>query len=286
MSAIILLALAVVLSVGFAQLGRNLFKNSKNEGIVMAVSEITAGSLILALAPFFNWSFTTDLKLWGALLLSCIFYAMNDRFGATVKKHLDVSYFTIIRALSTVFLVLVGIFVFKESVTPEKIIGMALIILGNILVMFRGFQGKINKYFLLAILVEIVLTVALSIGVGISTEFNFPVYVALTLAIPGFMNLLIGRKGIKKIRENLKGIDKKLFWIHNIFWGVLGVTLLSVYAMLDMSIVAPVFSTATLFSVFIGVFIFGEKEMLGRKIIAAILAVAGIIFLSVNMAFI
>ncbi len=280
---IVILLLALVLRTAFAQLSSTLFKKSKNEGSTLIALGFVASLTVLILCPLFEWKFSFNAITWGALILASIFYAANDRIGATVKKYLDVSFFTIIWQLSNVFLIIVGFVIFKEIPTLEKILGAFLIIAGNIIVTFRGFKGKLNKYFLLAILVEFVFTVAVSIDVGISDQFNLPMYVSLTLIIPTMINFFFQRSSIKSIISDLQGVNKRDFWIFGFIWGIMVVSILSAYQRMDVSFVSPIIALSMLFSVFIGVVFNKEHDYLIQKFIAAILALMGVILLSINL---
>ena len=69
--------------------------------------------------------------------IACIFYAIADRINTTARRGLEVSIYSILGQLSTVFLILWGIIFFKETIVLKKIIGALLILMGNILVIYK-----------------------------------------------------------------------------------------------------------------------------------------------------
>ena len=91
MSFTIAIILTVVFAVIFNQSTRLLFKSSKHEGAAIIIAELSAALSVVLWLPLYGIDISMPFKLWGLLILSCIFYAINDRLGATVKKHLEVS---------------------------------------------------------------------------------------------------------------------------------------------------------------------------------------------------
>ena len=90
--------------------------------------------------PFFKFQFPDNLRTYILLGISCIFYAIADRVNTTARRGLEVSVYSILGQLSTVFVIAWGIIFFKEAIVIKKIIGALLIIFGNIAVLYK--KGK------------------------------------------------------------------------------------------------------------------------------------------------
>ena len=138
--------LFLIFSLIFDQTYKVCTRNSKSDGALTVILEFLAGLIILLLIPFFDIKFPTDIKiyiLWG---ISIIFFAITDRINTTVRRGVEASTFNILRQISTVFILLAGILIFKEELVLKKIIGAILIIFSNILIFYEKGVFKNNKY--------------------------------------------------------------------------------------------------------------------------------------------
>ncbi len=176
----VFVTLYIILAVLFTQFYKIVLKTSKSDGTLTVLLQFIAGLSSLLLFPFFKFTFPTDWKVYLLLGIACIFYAISDRMNTTVRSGIEASTFSIIKQLSTVFMILAGLLFFKEEFVLKKIIGAALIIFSNILMFYKRGSQKLNKYVLLGILSNMIFSVALFLDVNISDSFNLAFYVALT----------------------------------------------------------------------------------------------------------
>ena len=146
---ILYVLLYIVLSIIFTQSYKIATKTSKNYGTLTVLLQLIAGCSILLLTPCFKFKFILDFKTYIILVITCIFYAISDRMNTTVRSNLDASTFSIIKQLSTVFMIISGLLFFKEPFVYKKIIGSILIVLGNIIIFYNKEKKTYNKYVLL-----------------------------------------------------------------------------------------------------------------------------------------
>ena len=75
------------------------------------------------------------LNLYGLIILA-VMLAFTSFFSIMhLIKNLDITYFlSIIRGLSLILALLVGFFLFKENLNPQRILGTILIVLGIIVI--------------------------------------------------------------------------------------------------------------------------------------------------------
>lgn len=212
------------------------------------------------------------------MILVSIFYALNDRINTTVRKYLPVSTYSIISQMTTVFLMVIGFVIFKEELLLNKIIGGGLIILGNIILLYKKGGFVVNKYFLLGILATFIISIAMSIDIGISAVFNLPVYISLTLLIPAIMIMGVEKINYKEIRKEYNTPEKKYYWLTGIAWGLAILSLLKAYQLGQVTVIVPLTSVSTLINVIVAYFIFKERDDLLKKIFAAIIVIIGITF--------
>ena len=249
-----------------------------NDGAVISLIEFLAGIIILILCPFFKWQFPTDIKVYLLLFVSCIFYAITDRILATARNGLEVSSYGILQQTSSIFIFIWGILFFKEPIIIKKIIGLLLIIFGNILVLYKkgNFSLK-NKYVLFSFLGNLFFSIGVSIDVGISEQFNLPFYVSMTLTVPAILIILMNRIKLKSVINEFKVGDKKSILIVSSIWGLMICTKLRAYQFGTFSTVTIVNATSVILNVIAAYFFLKEKDSVIKKIIAAILVAIGTI---------
>ena len=252
-------------------------KRSRSDGSLTVLLELLGGLLILVLMPLFPIKFPTDWKVWALTIVASVFFAISDRVNTTARRGLEVSMFSIFSQLMTVFLIVFGVLFFREPLVPKKVLGAALVIGGNILILYEGKKIRFNRYVLAAIVGALTAAAGSFINIGISSEFNMPFYVMLDLCLPALIIVAAERIHPRKIAEEYKAADKRFLFLTAGAWGVMILSMLCAYTFSDVSSTAPVLALSTLINVFAAFFFQKERRSVPKKIIAAVIVVTGII---------
>lgn len=271
----------LILYVVFTQSYKLATKSSKHDGALTVLLQFLGGLTVLLFIPLFKIQFPTNIKTYILLLIACAFYAINDRINTTTRKGLEVSAHSMLSQLSTVFIITWGILFFKEPVVIKKIIGGLLIVAGNIFVLYKKGKFEFNKYVLLSLLCNIVFSIAISIDVGISDQFNLPIYVAITLLVPSLLVFLFNRIKVHDIVSEYKEGNKKAILLVGCSWGIMIIEMLRSYQFGSVTTVAPIAAVTTILNVFIAYFVLKERENMLRKVLAALIVVLGIILVKI-----
>lgn len=271
--------LYLVLATTFTQFYKISTKTLKKAGALTVLLQMTAGLTALLLCPFFGFQFPTDIKVYIMLGISVIFYAMSDRMNTTVRSGIEASTYSMLKQLSTTFMIFAGLIFFKEKFILSKFIGAMLIIVSNLIIFYKKGKFEFNKYILLGILSNIAYTVALFLDVNISDNFNLPFYVALTLIIPAVLITIFEKIKPSEIKNELVNGNKKAILITALSWGTMLVVQLRAYQLGNITIVAPLCALTVMLNVIVGYLFLNEKDNLLRKIIAAILIIISIILI-------
>lgn len=269
----------IALAVTFTQFYKIVTKSSNNDGSLTVLLQFFAGISALLFCPFFKFNFPTDWKVYLLLGIACIFYAISDRLNTTVRSGVEASTFSIIKQLSTVFMILAGLLFFKEPFVLRKIIGAALIIFSNILIFYKKGNKKLDKYVFLGILSNIAFSIALFLDVNISDNFNLAFYVALTLLIPALFIIIVEKIKFKDIKLAFKTGNKKAIIITSLCWGTMIVSQLRAYQLGDVTSVAPLCALTVIGNVIVGYAFLKERNNLLKKIIAAILVIISVLLI-------
>lgn len=130
-------------------------------------------------------------------------------------------------------------------------------------------------------LANISYTIALFLDVNISDNFNLPIYIALTLGIPGILICLVERIKFSDIKNEFKNANKKAIFTTGITWSLSIIASLRAYQLQNVSIVAPISALTVISNVIVGYLFLKEKDNLFRKIIAAILIVISVVLIKI-----
>lgn len=271
----------LILSVLFDQGYKVATKSLKNGGALTILLELIGTIAVLFAIPFFEMKFPQDPKVYIFLILAIIFYAINDRLNTTVRSGIEASTFSIIKQLSTVFMIFAGILFFKEEFVINKFIGAILIILSNILIFYKKGNEKPNRYVLLGILANVFYTIALFLDVNISENFNLPIYVAISLGIPIILIALAEKISPKVIIDEFKNGNKPAIILTAITWSYMILAQLRAYQLGNVSVVAPLCALTVILNVIVGYIFLKEKDNLMKKIISALLIIIGVILIKV-----
>lgn len=273
---ILYVCLYIILAIIFTQFYKIVLKTSKSDGTLTVLLQFIAGLSALILSIFFQFKFPTDIKIYLLLGIACIFYALSDRINTTVRSGIEASTFSIIKQLSTVFMILAGLLFFKEKFILKKIIGAGLIIFSNILIFYKKGRQKLDKYVLLGIISNIFYSIALFLDVNISDNFNLAFYVALTLLVPMLFITIVERVKLSNIKKEFEVGNKKAILITGLCWGTMIVVLLRAYQLGEATSVAPLCALTVIGNVLVGYLFLKERNSLLKKLIAASLIITSV----------
>lgn len=271
--------LTLIFVVLFYQFYKLAVKNVKKDGAATIIIQLIAGFSILVWTPLFSLNFPdfySNIKIYGLLFLATIFYAINDRLQTTARKNLEVSVFSIINQLSNVFIIIIGLTIFRESFVIYKIIGALLILFGNAFLFYEKGKFKLNKYVMIAIFANMAIAVAISTDIGISKLFNLPIYIAITLILPALIVKIVERIPNTTIIQEYKNGNKKYFYATGIFWGLAILFSLRSFQFGEVTTIVPLQSTSVLLNVVVAYWVLKEKGNIPKKVIAALIVILGI----------
>lgn len=272
----IFVILYIILAVLFTQFYKIVLNTSKSDGTLTVLLQFIAGISALLFCFFFKFTFPTNWKVYLLLVVACIFYALSDRMNTTVRSGIEASTFSIIKQLSTVFMIAAGLLFFKEKFMWKKIIGAGLIIFSNILIFYKKGNQKLDKYVLLGILSNVIYSVALFLDVNISDSFNLAFYVALTLLIPALFITIAERVKFANIKNEFKKGNKQAILITGVCWGTMIIAQLRAYQLGETTTIAPLCALTVIGNVLVGYIFLKERSNLVKKLIAALLIIISV----------
>ncbi len=275
------LVLAIISMVGFNQFYRITAKKAKDTASMFIIIFLIMSGIFALMMPFDKFRISMDWKIYGLLFVAIILYAINDRIKALAYKHLDISVISVLTQLSKVIMFLYGIFIFKEILILQNVIGAVLIFSGVLMVIFKKNIFQINKYVWLMILAAFTFATALSIDVKISTQFNLMLYLLIVFLFPAIIVFIVEKKNFSDLRQefNLHSENKKYYFLTGFFFAMAGIFHLLALRTGPMSVVAPLTMIVVLINTIFGYIFLKERNDLIKRIVASILVVVGVFLL-------
>lgn len=271
----------LLVTVVFNQSYKIVTKTSSKDGALTILLQLLTGITTLLLFPFFEIKFPTDLRVYLFLGLAIIFYAINNRLNTPVRREIQASKISILGQVYTIFMIIIGLIIFREPFVITKIIGAVLIIFSNLLVFYKKGELKIDKYVVFGVLANLSMAIAVSFDISVSENFNLPIYVAITFMIPSILIFLFERPKISDIQSEFKNGNKVAILITAISWSLSAVTSLRAYLLGDVTTVAPLCALNVILNVFAGYIFLKERDNLSKKIIAGILIIISVILIQI-----
>ena len=271
----------LISAVVFAQSFKIANRKMKNAGSLTILLEVFTALFSILLIPCFNITFPSDIKIYLTLFVVTIIYAVTDRLNIEARYGLEPSTFSMLKQLSTVFLIIFGLLFLKEDFLINKFIGGIIIIGANLLLAYDNGKLKINKYFIMCFISNFLFAVAMLINVNISDYFNLAIYTIITVSIPALLIFLFERHSIKELKEEFKLYDKRTFLTAAFTWSLMLISSVKAYQLGNVSVVAPLLALTSIANAVVE-FIFNKnKSKLTQKLIAAILLIIGIILVKI-----
>lgn len=266
----------LLFSVIFSQFYKLSVKTVKRDGAATILLQTIGGLSILLLTPLFSIKFPSDLKFYILLIFACVFYALFDRLQTSIRKNLEVSVFSILNQFSYVFVIVIGLLIFREPLLFSKLLGAFLIVIGNAVIFYQKGRFNWNKYNVLALFSTLVFATAISIDIGISNQFNLPIYIMLTLIVPSLFIAITERIHPKESLAEFNNGNKFFFLITGFAWGLLIFFLLRAFRFGQVTVVAPLQATSVMANVIVAYLFLKESNSLKKKLLAAALISLGI----------
>ena len=271
--------LYLVSAVVFAQAFKKANRNMKSAGALTILLEVFTAFFALFFIPFFDFTWPTDTNVYLILLAVVSIYAITDRLNIEARYGLDPSVFSMLKQLSTVFLIILGFIFLKEQIVLKKIIGSVIIIFANVLLVFNKGKIKFNKYFIMSFVSNFLFAVAMLINVNISNYFNLAFYTILTVFTPSMLIFIFGKHSLKELKCEFNYYDKKYFLLASFCWCLMLIASVRSYQLGNVTLIAPLLTLTSILNTMYEYFVCKNKSKFIEKVIASILIIIGVVII-------
>lgn len=272
------LVFALIFAQGFKKVNRTM----KNASALTVLLELFTGLFAIIMSIFFKYTFPSDIKVYITLFVVTIIYAVTDRLNIEARYGLSPSNFSMLKQLSTVFLVIFGLVFLKEQLVFKKILGAIIIVVSNVmLAVNKDGKFEFNKYFIFCLISNFLFAVAMFINVNISSMFNIGIYTLITVLIPSIIIKLFSRLSFKDLEEEFNLYNKPLFILVSFAWCMMLISSVKAYEYGSISVVAPLLTLTALTNTIYEFIVDKDKKRFYYKLVISILILIGVILIKV-----
>lgn len=252
-------------------------RNMKDANSLTILLELTTAIFAILFIPLFPIKFPSDIKIYLTLFITTIIYAVTDRLNTEARFGLKPSTFSMLKQLSTVFMIIFGLTFLREEIKFLKIFGAVLIILANILISYDKGKLEFNKYFVMSFISNFLFAVAMLINVNISDYFNIAFYTVITVSIPALFIALFKRIKFKDLKQEFNLYKKKEFILAGLTWCLMLISSVRAYQLKSVTVVAPLFALTSIINAFVELVIDKDRKGFLIKMIAGVLIIIGVV---------
>ncbi len=282
MNYILWIIIYLIFAVFFAQGFKSVNRKMKNASALTILLEFFTAIFALILSPFFVFKLPSDGTVYLIVGIVTIIYAVTDRLNIEARYGLDPSTFSMLKQLSTVFLIIFGFIFLKEDFVIKRIFGIILIIASNFLLSLnKSGKFEFNKYFIMSVISNFLFAVAMFINVNIAKNFNIGIYTVFTVLIPAFIIKVFSKLSIKDLKNEFNLYNKKKFLLVSFSWCIMLISSVKAYEYGDVSVVAPLLTLTIIFNTIYEYFIDKDKKTFYYKLFISLLTILGVILIKI-----
>lgn len=230
------------------------------------------------------WSFSdiTAAVLF-ATFLATVFFGMYDVFQFFGRKHLEASQSTMLFQLAPIVTFLVAAVFLGEPFTLLKASAIGLVVLGNIVALYRR-SGSVSLRG-----VGYMLLTAFGLGCAYVADkfalphYPLPLYAFITYLVPTIycFFVLLARREVAVIKEETTRGSWRIPILAIL--GVLGYYFaLKTFLLVDVSKAIPVMYSSTILTALLGIVILKERGNVVQKLAGAVITVLGVVLLQTS----
>lgn len=269
--------LYLISAVLFSQCFKKANRKMKNATHLTLLLEGFTALFSLVFIPFFSLKISTHLFTYLTLGIVCVIYAITDRLNIEARYGLEPSSFSMLKQLSTVFIIVFGILFMNYELIWHRLFGAGIIVIANLLLAFNKGQFKFNKYFIMSVISNFLFAIAMLINMNISDEFNVALYTFFTVGIPFCVIALVSKVKFKELKNEFNRYNKKLFVLSALMWCLMLISSVKAYELGNVVIVASFLSLTSIINSIVELIFNRDKNAFLKKLIIGILIVIGVI---------
>lgn len=232
--------------------------------------------MVVALAAGFDLSGISSVIV--PALISIVFYGLGHIVYAKTLQKVEASSFSVLFATQAIWIMLIGILLFNETMTILQVIG-SILILASVALLAKNFW-KIFKDngTILGLLTGLIFGVAITAWSYVGRYTDTLSWAAISFIGTSIVAFLAYPSSVKKMKPLLKTKVLATLLLLAVFYGTGSLAMLFAYKEGSFAIISPLRQTSIIVTVLLALLILPqERNRIRRKIIAALISALGVV---------
>lgn len=232
---------------------------------------------VLFIEPFSFKAITASVL--SATFFATVFYGIQEATQFFMRKYLEASRSTIFFQLTPVVTFIVSILVLDETFSGNKVLGMGLIIAGNLIALYKHGGYVTRRGLMFAFVTVIALGLAYVADKAASSSYPQGLYMMISYFFPAIYMIPLIRGGrISALKKEYKLAGWRLPLLG--FVSASGYYfVLKTLRIAEASTAIPIIFTSTILTALGGIIILKERSNITQKLVGAVIVVVGVIIL-------
>lgn len=239
----------------------------------------TVGVIITSYTLITGFKLPDVASLWPFMLMTFVLFGAAHIVYARTLQRVEASVFSILLATSAVWVMCLGLVVFRETIGAIELLGVVLIFVSiGLLVEHKG-AVKLDRGILLGLLTGVLFGLATTNWVYVG-KFSDPVtWTGISFLGPAAIVLLARPSSVKKMKPFLRKDTLIRIALLGIVYSVSAISAMFAYRSGNASVIAPLQQTSIIVTILLAYFFLGERQRFWHKALAALVCFAGILLI-------
>ncbi len=254
-----------------------LHKNKADPVAYSALFQLITAVIITIFALYNGISFAGLGTVWLVATICIVFFGLGTVVYAKTLQYVEASAFSVLFATQAVWIMILGLVLFNESITSLQIAGTLLIFASVTLLIKNIRKLKLDKGTLYGLLTGLLYGIAITCTAYVGRHTDTVTWAAISFYGGALVSLLVRPSAITKIRPMLKGETLTRLLLLGLFYAIGSTTMLFAYKYGTLTLVSPLRQTSIVITVLLAlVLLKPERNRIGRKLLAAVLCFIGV----------
>jgi len=221
-------------------------------------------------------------NVWLPAVISIIAFGVGHIMYAKTLQSVEASAFSVLFATQAVWIMLVGILLFSESLTVLQVIG-TLLIFGSVGLLVKNIRAlTLDKGTMYGLLTGLIFGVAIVSWSYAGRYTDGLSWAAVSFIGTSLISFLVRPGSFRKMAPLFRGKLLLKLLLLGVFYGIGSLTMLFAYKEGTFSIVTPLRQTSIIVTTLLAlIFLAKERNRIGIKLLAAIVCFIGVLLIVV-----
>jgi len=255
-----------------------LFKTKLDPYAYTVVFQGTVGVLLMLFVLVYGFKLPGIGAVMVPAVISVIFFGVGHIIYAKTLQRVEASAFSVLFATQAVWIMLLGIFLFNESLTVLQVVGSALIF-AAVLLLVKNFRAVFrDRGTLLGLLTGLMFGIAITAWSYVGRHTDGLSWAAISFVGTALVAFLVRPSTRHKLGSIVEGKLMPKLVLMAIFYAIGSVAMLFAYKHGTFAVVSPLRQTSIIVTTLLALAILPrERNRIGRKLLAAGVCLVGVL---------